>query len=194
MDFDLSLGPLIRPELLHIDESEYLFILDQHHIITDGWSITIFLKEMEHVYNKLINKQLISLEPLPLQYSDYAVWQRESITAEKLSTQLDYWKAQLVDLPPLLTLPTDRPRTKQKSLEGEIVSIAIDSDTTRKLEQISQQQGVTLFMMLMSVWGIVLSRLSGQNSIVIGIPSANRGMAEVEKMIGFFCQHVTYTD
>ncbi|ETS29612.1 amino acid adenylation enzyme/thioester reductase family protein [Photorhabdus khanii NC19] len=186
LDFDLSLGPLIRPELLHIDENKYIFILDQHHIITDGWSIAIFLKEMEHVYNKLINKQLISLEPLPLQYSDYAVWQRESITEEKLSTQLDYWKEQLVDLPPLLALPTDRPRAKQKSSEGEIVSITIDSNTTKKLEQLSQQQGVTLFMMLMSVWGIVLSRLSGQNSIVIGIPSANRGMAEVEKMIGFF--------
>src|SRR5205807_10620521 len=126
------------------------------------------------------------LEPLGIQYPDYAAWQREWLTGERLQKQSEYWREALADAPALLELPTDRPRPEQQSFAGGYVPIGIDRDLTRKLRELSRRHGATLYMTLLGAWAAVLSRLSGQAEVVIGTPVANRRRAETEGLIGFF--------
>ncbi|MEQ1964010.1 amino acid adenylation domain-containing protein [Xenorhabdus khoisanae] len=188
--FDLDTGPLIRACLISVPVTsatdEHILLLTQHHIVSDGWSLGILLPELSALYTAFSNHQASPLSPLAIQYPDYAAWQRQWLSGERWNEQAAYWKQALADAPTLLDLPTDRRRPEQQSLVGASVPIELSAELTTALKRFSQQQGVTLFMTLLSAWAAVLSRLSGQEDIVIGAPSANRGHCDIEPLIGFF--------
>ncbi|KAF9555957.1 hypothetical protein EC968_008552, partial [Mortierella alpina] len=186
LPFDLAKGLLIRALLIQLKDDEYVLLITQHHIISDGWSSGIMLRELSQLYTAYCNGEPNPLAPLRIQYADYAAWQREWLSGNRLKTQSDYWRTALAGSPVLLDLPTDRPRPPQQSFKGSHVPIEFDPQITKALKQLSQQHGVTLFMTILSAWSAVLSRLSGQDDIVIGTPSANRSHPDVEPLIGFF--------
>ncbi|MDQ1919132.1 non-ribosomal peptide synthetase [Massilia pseudoviolaceinigra] len=184
--FDLEQGPLIRGQLLILSQTEHILLVTQHHIISDGWSIGILIKEVSNIYTAYSQGQRHSLPALAIQYADYAVWQREWLQGEVLQQQIDYWKSNLTGAPQLLTLPTDRPRPSEISVKGDAVYFKIRSNVLNELRQLCQQTQTTLFMVLTAAFNILLSRYSGQNDICIGTPIANRNQSEVENLIGFF--------
>ncbi|WP_219847638.1 non-ribosomal peptide synthase/polyketide synthase [Photorhabdus hindustanensis] len=184
--FDLNSGPLIRASLIRLMDDEYQFLFTQHHIISDGWSVNVLIRELSALYTAFLAKQSDPLPPLVIQYPDYAAWQRQWLSAERVQVQSDYWRTMLADAPVLLDLPADRPRPSEQSFAGNIVPIKLDAELTTSLKRLSEQHGVTLFMTLLSAWAMVLSRLSGQEDLVIGTPSAGRSRQEVESLIGFF--------
>ncbi|HGE8405689.1 TPA: amino acid adenylation domain-containing protein [Serratia marcescens] len=184
--FDLTQGPLVRAALIRLADEEHLFLLTCHHIISDGWSTGILLRELGALYGALLRGDADPLPPLPLQYADYAAWQRRYLTPERLAAQAQYWRETLSDAPALLTLPTDRPRPTVQSFSGGEVPIAIDAELTQALRQFSRQHGGTLFMTVLAAWSLVLARMAGQQELVIGTPEANRGRLETESLVGFF--------
>ncbi|MBS9426295.1 amino acid adenylation domain-containing protein, partial [Photorhabdus caribbeanensis] len=184
--FDLARGPLIRSALVQLTNDAHVFLLTQHHIVFDGWSVSVLMHELNTLYTAFLAGQPDPLLPLTIQYPDYAAWQRQWLSAERIQSQSDYWRARLVDAPILLDLPTDRPRPPQQSFAGNILPVSLDAELTQSLKRLSEQQGVTLFMTLLAAWSTVLSRLSGQEDLVIGTPSAGRSRQEVESLIGFF--------
>ncbi|WP_245472434.1 non-ribosomal peptide synthetase [Rhizobium jaguaris] len=184
--FDLSRGPLIRGRLIRMSDEEHVFLLTQHHIVSDGWSMGVLVRELSSLYRAFAAGQDDPLPPLAIQYPDYAAWQRQWLSGERLQTQADYWRETLAGAPARLALPTDRPRPAEQSFAGANVPVVIDADLTRGLKRLSRQHGTTLFMTVLAAWAAVLSRLSGQDDIVIGVPSANRGRRETEELIGFF--------
>ncbi|KAF9271354.1 hypothetical protein BGZ68_003778, partial [Mortierella alpina] len=184
--FDLAKGPLIRVLLIHLQDDECVLLITQHHIISDGWSSGIMLRELSQLYAAYCNGETNPLTPLKIQYPDYAAWQREWLAGDRLSKQSDYWRTALAGSPVLLDLPTDRPRPPLQSFQGDLVSIDIAPQITSALKQLSQQHEVTLYMTILAAWSAVLSRLSGQDDIVIGTPSANRSHPDIEPLIGFF--------
>ncbi|KAF9279674.1 hypothetical protein BGZ68_007777, partial [Mortierella alpina] len=184
--FDLEQGPLVRASLIQIKDDECVLLITQHHIVSDGWSIGIMLREMSQLYTAYCNGESNPLSPLRIQYPDYAAWQRKWLSGDQLKSQSDYWRTALAGAPVLLDLPTDHPRPPHQSFKGDRVTIAWDSKVTNALKQLSQKHGVTLFMTILSAWSAVLSHLSGQDDIVIGTPNANRNHPEIESLIGFF--------
>ncbi|KAK3827397.1 MAG: syringopeptin synthetase C [Benniella sp.] len=184
--FDLERGPLIRILMVQLDNNEHVFMVTQHHIISDGWSLAIFNRELSTLYGAYCNGDSDPLPPLSIQYSDYAAWQKQWLSGDRLITHTTYWKTALSDAPVLLNLPTDRPRPPQQSFSGDNVPICLDPDLTRSLKQLCQEHGVTLYMVLLAAWSCVLSRMSGQDDIVIGSPSANRNHHQIESLIGLF--------
>ncbi len=184
--FDLAGGPLIRAGLIQRADDDYVFLLTQHHIVSDGWSVGVLMRELSALYTAFSAGLPDPLPLLAIQYPDYAAWQRQWLLAERVQIQSDYWKMALADAPILLDLPTDRPRPPEQSFAGHVVSINLDAELTISLKHLSEQQGTTLFMTLLSAWAAVLSRLSGQDDVVIGTPSAGRNCQEVESLIGFF--------
>ncbi|WP_031282290.1 condensation domain-containing protein, partial [Photorhabdus temperata] len=171
---------------VQLANDEHVFLLTQHHIVSDGWSFGILKSELETLYSACLNQQPDPLPPLAIQYPDYAAWQRQWLSAERIQSQSDYWRTRLADAPVLLDLPTDRPRPSQQSFAGTLLPVSLDAELTQSLKRLSEQQGVTLFMTLLAGWATVLSRLSSQEDLVIGTPSAGRGRQEVESLIGFF--------
>ncbi|MER9096184.1 condensation domain-containing protein, partial [Mesorhizobium sp. M0700] len=184
--FDLARGPLIRGRLIRMSDEQHVFLLTQHHIVSDGWSLGVLVRELSQLYRAFEAGQDDPLPPLAVQYPDYAAWQRRWLSGERLQKQAQYWRDTLSDAPARLALPTDRPRPAQQSYAGAAVPIVIDADLTRGLKRLSRQHGTTLFMTVLAAWAAVLSRLSGQDDLVIGVPSANRGRGEIEELIGFF--------
>ncbi|MCA6222761.1 non-ribosomal peptide synthetase, partial [Photorhabdus antumapuensis] len=184
--FDLDRGPLIRASLIRLADDEYGFLLTQHHIISDGWSVDVLIGELSALYTTFLAGQPDPLPPLAIQYPDYAAWQRQWLSEERVQIQSDYWRTLLADAPVLLDLPTDRPRPSEQSFAGNAVPVNLDTALTTALKRLSEQHGVTLFMTLLSAWAVVLSRLSGQDDMVIGTPSAGRSRQEVEPLIGCF--------
>ncbi|PQQ33035.1 non-ribosomal peptide synthetase [Photorhabdus luminescens] len=184
--FDLACGPLIRASLVQLADDDYVFLLTLHHIVFDGWSVSVLMRELSTLYTAFLAGQSDPLPPLAIQYPDYAAWQHQWLSAERIQTQSDYWRTRLADAPVLLDLPTDRPRPPQQSFAGALLPVSLDTELTQSLKHLSEQQGVTLFMTLLAAWGTVLSRLSGQEDLVIGTPSAGRNRQEVESLIGFF--------
>ncbi|KAK3805044.1 MAG: syringopeptin synthetase C [Benniella sp.] len=184
--FDLERGPLIRILMVQLDNNEHVFMVTQHHIISDGWSLAIFNRELSTLYGAYCNGGSDPLPPLSIQYSDYAAWQKQWLSGDRLVTHTTYWKTALSNAPVLLNLPTDRPRPPQQSFTGDNVPIRLDPDLTRSLKQLCQEHGVTLYMVLLAAWSCVLSRMSGQDDIVIGSPSANRNHHQIESLIGLF--------
>ncbi|MDQ9393836.1 amino acid adenylation domain-containing protein [Serratia marcescens] len=184
--FDLTQGPLVRAALIRLADEEHLFLLTCHHIISDGWSTGILLRELGALYGALRRGDADPLPPLTLQYPDYAAWQRRYLTPERLAAQAQYWRETLIGAPALLTLPTDRPRPTVQSFSGGEVPIAIDAGLTQALRQFSRQHGGTLFMTVLAAWSLVLARMAGQQELVIGTPEANRGRLETESLVGFF--------
>ncbi|MER9852361.1 amino acid adenylation domain-containing protein, partial [Mesorhizobium sp. M0106] len=184
--FDLARGPLIRARLIRLADEEHVFLLTQHHIVSDGWSMGVLVRELSQLYRALAAGQDGPLPPLAIQYPDYAAWQRQWLSGERLQAQAQYWRGSLSGAPARLALPTDRPRPAEQSFAGASVPVVIDADLTRGLKRLSRQHGTTLFMTVLAAWAAVLSRLSGQDDVVIGVPSANRGRREIEELIGFF--------
>ncbi|PHM37254.1 Amino acid adenylation [Xenorhabdus mauleonii] len=184
--FDFTLGPLIRGHLLQLEDEEHVLLLTQHHIISDGWSMGVLMHELSVLYRAALGQQNASLPALPVQYADYAVWQRNRLQETVLAAQGDFWRAQLAGAPALLALPTDRPRPTTQSFIGGRIPIHFDADLLASLKALGQRHNATLFMTILSAWSIVLARLSGQDDIVIGTPVANRPHHELEGMIGFF--------
>jgi hypothetical protein len=183
--FDLAQGPLIRTTLLKLREQDYVFLLTMHHIVSDGWSMSVFFRELSVLYTAFCLGKSSPLPELSIQYADFAVWQRQWLQGERLETQLAYWRKQLADLP-LLQLPTDRPRPAVQSFRGARQLMAIPEPLYVALQALSQQEGVTLFMTLLAAFQTLLHRYTGQEDIVVGTPIANRNRAEIEGLIGFF--------
>ncbi|KAG0002140.1 hypothetical protein BGZ80_006022, partial [Entomortierella chlamydospora] len=184
--FDLEKGPLIRSRLIHVDDDVHVILLTQHHIVSDGWSVGLLIHELSEIYTAFCSGESNPLPPLKIQYPDYAAWQKDWLSGDRLHEQSDFWRTTLADAPVCITLPTDRPRPPQQSFVGACVPICVDIHTTYKLKQLSQQNGTTLFTTIMAAWSAVLSRLSGQDDVMIGTPSANRNHPDVEQLIGFF--------
>ncbi|WP_352232126.1 amino acid adenylation domain-containing protein [Xenorhabdus bakwenae] len=185
--FDLAQGPLIRGQLLQLADEEHVLLLTLHHIITDGWSIGVLVQELGTFYRVALDGHHDDpLPPLPIQYADYTVWQQAQLQGTFFTEQRDFWCAQLADAPALLTLPTDRPRPAVQTYAGNQVPVHIDADLLASLKELGQRHHTTLFMTVLSAWSLVLTRLSGQEDIVIGTPVANRPHRELEGLIGFF--------
>nr|WP_223281648.1 non-ribosomal peptide synthetase [Xenorhabdus griffiniae] len=184
--FDLAQGPLIRSSLIQLADNDYVFLLILHHIIFDGWSLGILNTELSALYTAFVTGQPDPLPPLMIQYPDYAAWQRQWLSGERLQSQSDCWRTMLAGTPVLLDLPTDRPRPPQQSFIGSSLPINLDEVLTKSLKRLSEQQGTTLFITILSAWAMVLSRLSGQSDLVIGTPFAGRGRQEIESLVGFF--------
>ncbi|HEY6190573.1 MAG TPA: condensation domain-containing protein, partial [Pyrinomonadaceae bacterium] len=184
--FDLSSGPLFRAGLLQLGETEHVLLLTMHHIISDAWSLGLLVGEMITLYQAFSEGKPSPLAELPIQYADFAHWQREWLSGEVLDTQLGYWKKQLAGAPSILELPTDRPRPPVQSFQGAAEPFALPANLSERLEELSRQQGVTLFMMLLAAFQVLLSRYSAQQDIVVGSPIANRNHAKTESLIGFF--------
>ncbi|HNP27631.1 MAG TPA: amino acid adenylation domain-containing protein [Nitrospirales bacterium] len=184
--FDLTRGPLFRARLLPITETEAVFILTLHHIITDGWSMKVFFKELADLYAAEITGTPANLAALPIQYADYAVWQRQCVQGEELDRQLTYWRTQLAEAPPSLELPTDFPRPLQLSNRGDTLSFTLPPVLTESLDSLSRHEGVTLFMTLLTVFQLLLFRYTGQKDILIGTPIAGRTHIHLEGLIGYF--------
>ncbi|NET54250.1 MAG: non-ribosomal peptide synthetase, partial [Merismopedia sp. SIO2A8] len=182
--FDLVQGSLLRCALLQLSEQKYVLLFAIHHIVYDGWSNGVFIHELSALYQAFSTGKLTPLPQLPIQYADFAVWQRQELQGAKLESQLSYWKQQLNNAPPLLQLPTDRPRPKVQTYRGAKQSFLLPKSLTEALKAIAQKAGATLFMTLLSAFKILLYRYSGQEDIVVGSPIANRNRAEIEGLIG----------
>ncbi|WP_371128558.1 amino acid adenylation domain-containing protein, partial [Pseudomonas sp. NFACC13-1] len=184
--FDLRQGPLIRGRLVRLADETHVLLVTLHHIVSDGWSMDVLVRELGRLYQACLHGAADPLPPLPIQYADYAVWQRRWLSGDVLSEQNAYWQRTLADVPPLLTLPVDRPRPAQQDYAGARLPVLFDGVLTADLKALSQRHGTTLYMTVLAGWAAVLGRLSGQDTIVIGSPTANRRRVEVEELIGFF--------
>jgi amino acid adenylation domain-containing protein len=185
LPFDLERGPLFRPKLLRVANEEHVLLLNLHHIVTDGWSIGVLYREIAALYEAFIAGRTSPLPQLPIQYSDYTLWQRERLQGDSLEEQLTYWKRQLADLP-VLGLPTDRPRPPLQSHRGARELFRLSPTLIAQLKGLSQGEGVTLFMTLLAAFNVLLFRYTGQADIVVGSPIAGRTRVETEGLIGFF--------
>ncbi|MGG3655335.1 condensation domain-containing protein, partial [Bacillus pseudomycoides] len=184
--FMLSKGPLIRFTLIKLNQLEHILVVNTHHIISDGWSMGVLINELSVLY-EAFNKGLNSPLPnLPIQYTDYAAWQREWLEGEVLEKQGAYWKEKLGGDLPILELPTDRPPSNSPSLRGSLYEFKIPKDLTEKLKSLCKEEGSTLYMLLLATYNVLLHRYSGQDDILVGTPIANRDREEVENLIGFF--------
>ena len=184
--FDLQQGPLLRVSLLGLGEEEHVLVLVQHHIVSDGWSMGVMVQELMQLYAAYSQGQDCTLAPLPIQYADYAVWQRRWMEAGEKARQLDYWRELLSGTQPVLELPLDYSRPAQQSFLGARQDIALEPALVAGLKALAQREGVTLFMLLLAAFQAFLYRYSGQSDIRVGVPIANRNRVETESLIGFF--------
>jgi amino acid adenylation domain-containing protein len=184
--FDLAEGPLLRAGLLRLGEEEHVLAVVMHHIVSDGWSMGVLVREAAALYEQFNGGVGAKLSELPVQYADYAVWQRERLRGEELEAQLEYWRRRLSDAPALLELPTDRPRPAVQSFRGARLPFALPASLVEGLKALSRQQGATLFMTLMSAFQTLLSRYAGQTDVSVGTPIAGRNRFETEGLIGYF--------
>jgi amino acid adenylation domain-containing protein len=184
--FDLTTDPLIQATLLKQKDTEHILLLKIHHIVWDGWSTGVFVRELAAFYTSFCNDLSFELPSLPIQYGDFAVWQRQWLTKEVLSSQLAYWTQQLEGAPEVLELPTDRVRPSIQTYRGAHQRVALSKELTLALMSLSQRLGVTLFMTLLAAFQTLLYRYTGQTDICVGTPHANRSRPEIEGLIGFF--------
>ena len=183
--FDLARGPLVRAELLHLAAEDHVVLVTMHHIVSDGWSIGVLVREIGALYAAFANDLPSPLPNLPVQYADFAVWQRGWLKGDVLQTQLDYWERQLAGVP-VLELPTDRPRPAVMSQRGGWQAIELPRSMLTDLRKVGGADGATLFMTLLSAFQTLLHRYSGQNDIAVGTPIAGRTRTEIEDLVGFF--------
>ncbi len=184
--FDLARGPLIRARLLRVGPEDHALLLTTHHIVSDFWTRGVLTRETTALYDAFRAGKPSPLPELPIQYADYAIWQRRWLAGGALDRQLAYWKAQLDGAPPMLALPTDRPRPPLQSHRGSWDGIVLPVALVKSLKELSRREGVTLFMTLLAAFDLLLHRYTGQGDIVVGTPVANRTRAETEGLIGFF--------
>ncbi|MGH9334264.1 MAG: amino acid adenylation domain-containing protein, partial [Vicinamibacteria bacterium] len=183
--FDLSQLPLLRASLIRVGDEEHVFLLTMHHIVSDGWSMGVLLREITDYYQGFARKRPVALPPLEIQYSDFAVWQRKWLSGEVLESQRAYWRRQLEDVP-TLSLPTDRPRPPVQSFHGAGVPMRLSREATAAIRELCERHGVTAYMVLLAVLKVLLYRYTGEEDIAVGSPVANRNRAEIEGLIGFF--------
>ena len=184
--FDLSAGPLLRVCLLRASDTEHVFLLTMHHIVSDGWSMGVFIRELAALYQAFSAGQPSPLEALAVQYADYAVWQREWLSGAVLEEQLDYWQRQLGDAPAALELPDGPAASGGAELPGGRSSVGVVGRVDGVVHELSRRQGATLFMTLLGAFQTLLSRYSGQEQVCVGTPIAGRNRSEIEGLIGFF--------
>ena len=184
--FNLSQVPMLRAQVLRLGAEEHVVLLTMHHIVSDGWSMNILLREMTILYDAYSHGRPSPLPELPIQYADYAMWQREWLVGEVLEKELGYWREQLGGAPAILELPTDRPRPPVQSFHGNWLPLTADSELTQQVKRICQSEKVTTFMALLGAFDVLLYRYSGQRDIVVGTPIAGRKREETEPLIGFF--------
>ncbi|MFM0522132.1 amino acid adenylation domain-containing protein, partial [Caballeronia jiangsuensis] len=183
--FDLQRGPLLRAQLLRLEEDEHVLLFTMHHIVSDGWSTGVLVRELGACYTAALRNEPPALPPLAVQYADYTLWQRDWLAGAELERQTQYWRNQLAELAPL-DLPTDRPRPAQISGRGATLPFALNTELSERLHALAQREGVTPFMLLLAVFQTLLARLSGQSEVAVGSPIANRTHAQIEPLIGLF--------
>ncbi|HET9710518.1 MAG TPA: condensation domain-containing protein, partial [Pyrinomonadaceae bacterium] len=184
--FDIETGPLVRARLLRLNAEECVLIFTMHHIISDGWSMGVLVNEIAALYRSYIDGQPSPLAGLPVQYADFAEWQREWLTKENLERQLQYWKQQLGGELPVLELPTDSVRPPRQSFRGAVRRFALSEELSAAIKSLGRQEAATLFMTLLAAFQSLLHRYTNQTDILVGTAIANRNRAEIEGLIGFF--------
>ncbi|HEU0053517.1 MAG TPA: amino acid adenylation domain-containing protein, partial [Longimicrobium sp.] len=184
--FDLGRDLLLRALLVRVAEDEHVLVLVLHHIAGDGWSVGLLFSELAALYGAFRAGEASPLPPLPVQYPDFAAWQRAWLDGGELNAQLAYWRARLAGAPAALELPTDRPRPATQSHRGEVLSFEVPPSLTRRARALARNEGATPFMVLLAVFDLALHRMSGEDDLVVGAPVAGRARPEVEGLIGFF--------
>jgi amino acid adenylation domain-containing protein len=184
--FALSTDSLIRATLILVSEAEHILLLTMHHIISDGWSIEILIQEIDSIYSALVNGQPSPLPEVVIQYVDFAVWQKQWLQGAVLERQIGYWQQQLAGAPALIEIPTDHPRPAIQTVNGAFYESVVSVQVMEAIQQITREEGVTLFMTLLTAFDTLLYRYTGQSDISVGSPIANRNHAEIENIIGFF--------
>jgi amino acid adenylation domain-containing protein len=190
--FDLTRGPLLRSSLLRLNAVSHWLLLTVHHIVADGWSISILLAELAELYNSAVNGVKAALAPVSIQYADFAEWQQNWLRGEVLRSELDYWKEQLRAAPALLQLPTDRPRPATQTFSGSVYNFTISNSLAHPLQYLSRKEPVTMFMVFLAAFKVLLLRYSSQESIVVASPVAGRNCKEVEQVIGLFINTIVF--
>ncbi|HEV2150064.1 MAG TPA: amino acid adenylation domain-containing protein [Longimicrobiaceae bacterium] len=184
--FDLAAGPLFRAKLLRLGEEEHVLLLCMHHVVSDGWSMGVLFRELSALYAAYREGRESPLAELPVQYADYAVWQREQLRGEILERQLAYWKERLAGAPEMLELPTDHSRPAVQTYRGTYERVQLPLELLERLQAVGRSEGATLFMVLLGAFQVLLSKYSGSEDVVVGSPIAGRTRGEVEGLIGFF--------
>ncbi len=188
--FDLSNEKLIRTNLIKVGAEDHFLAVTMHHIISDGWSMKIFIRELGIYYSAFIQSQSAPLEPLPIQYPDFAVWQRETLTEELFRERVNYWKKKLANAPPLLDLPSDYPRPLTPTGHGAVEHYEISDEIVRRVREFARARGTTPFIVYLALFQVLLHRYSGQADILVGTPVGVRPRVETENLIGFFINTV----
>ncbi len=188
--FDLEIGPLFRVKVLKLAENQHVVLFNMHHIISDGWSVSVLIREFAQVYESLLQGTPPALPELPIQYADFAVWQREWLSGAVLQEQIDYWKATIGLNPEPLHLPTDFPRPAVQTFNGSSLDRLYSAELLQKLKHLAQENGATLFMTLLAAFQSLLYRYTDQSTILVGSPIANRRQTELEHLIGFFVNNL----
>jgi hypothetical protein len=184
--FDLAQGPLLRVRVLQASATSHVVLVTMHHIVSDGWSMSIFIQEIRDLYEAYSSGRASPLPELPVQYADFALWQKEWLSGEVLDEQLSYWRARLAGMSGMLELPTDRPRPSVPSFRGALRNFQLDLHHLERLRAICRREGVTLYMVLLAALQAVLGRWSGQADVAVGSPIAGRNDERIERLIGFF--------
>jgi amino acid adenylation domain-containing protein len=184
--FDLSAGPLFRAALLRLGSEDHVLLLSMHHIVSDGWSMGVLFRELSALYAAYREGRESPLRELPVQYADYAMWQREQLSGEVLDRQLAYWRERLAGAPELLELPTDRPRPAVQTFRGAHERIELPLELLQRLQRLGRSEGATLYMVMLGAFQALLCRYGAGEDVVVGSPIAGRGRGEVEELIGFF--------
>ena len=184
--FDLERGPLLRSTLLRLAEDDHVLLFTLHHVVSDGWSMQVLVREVSALYAAFSGGEEPHLAELPIQYADYAVWQRAWLSGEVLEEQIGYWKDALAGAPPLLEIPTDHPRTVAQDPRAASHAFTLPAEVSHELRRLSRQEGATLFMTLLAGWTELLGRWAGQEDVVVGTPIAGRTRRETRGLIGFF--------
>ena len=184
--FDLESGPLFRAGLVRVREEEHLLVLSMHHAVSDGWSMEVVFRELGVLYAAFAEGAVPGLTELPVRYADFSAWQRACLRGEVLDARLAYWRGRLAGAPPVLELPTDRPRSAVQSTRGASAPVAVSTEAARALRALSRQEGATLFMTLLAGWQLLLAKYSGQDDVVVGTPVAGRTHQALEGLVGFF--------
>ncbi|HYP22809.1 MAG TPA: amino acid adenylation domain-containing protein, partial [Actinomycetota bacterium] len=184
--FDLAAGPLWRTTLIELGDEDHLLVICMHHIVSDGWSLGVFASELSEIYTAFVDDREPKLEPLPLQYADFAIWQREWFQGEELDRQMTYWKRHLEGAPAALDLPTDYPRPPIQTFEGASINFALPAGLSADVKELARRNGVTMFMLGLAAFTTLLHRYTGAAEVVVGTPIAGRNRSEIEGLIGFF--------
>lgn len=190
--FDLSQAPLVRVTLLHFDEQNHGLLLAMHHIVSDAWSNPILVRDLAAAYAQALAGQTPELPALPVQYADYAVWQRQQLQGEALATELRHWRSYLGERVPVLELPTDLPRPAKPSQRGQRLRFVLPAELAAHAQAFCRAEGYTPFVLLLATWQLLLARYSGQQAFAIGVPHAARSRCELEELIGFFVNTLVY--